>query len=383
MEDIAEEYNLLREAVRNFVNKEIFPKQKDIEIRGELPEDIFRKMGSLGFLGITIPEEYGGVGMGYLGQGIVEEELAYASPSIALSYGAHSNLCLDNLYRNSNKKQKEEYVPKLVKGEMVGSLCLTEPSSGSDALAMSTEAIRMEDYYLLNGTKTLITNAPISDVFLVYAKTGDQYSAFIVLGTDEGLSRSEKFEKLGMRGSPTGEVFFDSIRLNSDRLLGEEGSAKKIILGGLNTERATFTFMLLGIARRALDLSLSYVTERKQFGKFLYEFELIQDKLANMYTRYEASRLLAYETIRKVEKDCLDGLLAASSIYFAGVSAEYISREALQIYGGYGYIQEYESESIFRNSILGQIGAGTSEIREIVISRELIKRYLKHGKFQL
>ena len=372
-----EEYDILRESVKSFSEKEIMPVSRKIDHDDYFPREIFKKMGSLGYLGITIPEEYGGSGSDYISQAIIEEEISYASGSLGLSYGAHSNLCLDNLYRNGSEYIRENYVPKLCSGDNIGSLGMTEPSSGSDALSMKTNAVKDGVNYVINGSKTFITNAPYADQFLTYARTGDNYTAFLILSDDEGFSRGKRFEKLGMRGSPTGEIYFNNIKLKSDRIVGGLNNGKRVLLSGLNMERAVLSFNAIGIARRALDLAVEYSIERNQFGKPIHEFELIQEKLAYMYTKFESSRLFALEALKRVNNDKMDALDAAAAILYASESSEYIAREALQIFGGYGYIKDFEIERVFRDSILLTIGAGTNEIRKKVISESLIKKYKK------
>jgi len=378
----AETYNLFRESVREFAKREVSNIASKMDREDYFPMDVFRKMGKAGFLGTTIPEEYGGSGMGYESQAIIEEELGYYSPSLALSFGAHSNLCLDNLYRNGSETIRKSYVPKLASGEWLGSLCLTEPSSGSDALAMKTHAEKKGDYYVMSGSKTFITNAPYADLFLVYARTGENYTAFVVLASDDGFSRGKKFDKMGMRGSPTGEIFFDEIKLGEDRIIGKYGDAKQIILSGLNSERVILSFIFTGISRRALEIALDYSINRKQFGEPISNFELIQEKLAVMYTKLETSRLLCEKSLKSLEIDRMDALSAASAIYYAAECSEYISREAVQILGGIGYIREGEVERFLRDAILGQIGAGTTEIRKKLISTGLVKRYKEKGNIE-
>lgn len=373
-------FSLLRQSVRQFIEKEVMPVSQKIDKEDYFPLDLFRKMGKMGFLGVTIPPEYGGSGMDYTAQAIIEEELGYASASLALSYGAHSNLCLDNLYRNGSEQQKEEYVPKLARGDWIGSLALTEPGSGSDALAMRTSAEIQNGTFVLNGSKTLITNAPYSDVFLTYARTGDSYSAFVVLSEDNGFSRGKKFDKMGMRGSPTGEIFFDNVKVPESRLVGNLNGGKDIILSGLNVERVILSFIFVGLARRALELSVKYATERKQSGNYLHEFEMIQDKLAVMYTKYQTSRLMADRALIGIKEDNMNVMDAAAAIYHVAESAEYIAREAVQIHGGIGYVREGEVERLLRDAILGQIGAGTTEIRKKLIAQGLVKKYKKQGR---
>ena len=375
-----ETYDLLRQSIREFVAKEVLPIASKMDQADEFPVELFRKMGKMGFLGVTIPEKYGGSGMDYRAQAIIEEELGYASASLALSYGAHSNLCLDNLYRNGSEFIRENYVPKLASGEWIGSLGLTEPSSGTDALAMKTRAEIDGGDYILSGSKTFITNAPYADLVLTYARTGEAYSAFVVLTGEKGFSRGNKFDKMGMRGSPTGEIFFDSIKLGKERVIGEPGKGKDIIFSGLNSERVILSFIFVGVSRRALELALKYATERKQSGKFLYEFQLIEEKLAYMYTRYQTSKLLAEKALDNLDKDPFDSLGAAAAIMHASEASEYIAREAIQILGGLGYVKDSEVERLLRDAILGQIGAGTTEIRKHLISTALVKKYKREDK---
>ncbi len=380
MELYGEMHEEIRNSVREFVRRKLMPISSKIDAEDHFPVELFREMGRLGFLGITVPEQYGGSGMDYISQAIIEEELGYASASFALSYGAHSNLCLDSLWRNGNQKQREEYVPRLCSGEWIGSLGLTEPTSGSDALAMKTEAKKVDNGYVIKGSKTLITNAPYADLVLTYARTGSGFTPFVVLSDDSGFSRGNKFTKMGMRGSPTGELFFDSIFLPSDRIVGKENEGRNVILGGLNSERVILSFIFLGIAKRALELSLSYASSRTQSGQPIERFELIQEKLSYMYTRYRSSRFLCEDALRRVTADRMDGLSAASAILYTAESAEYIAREAIQIHGGYGYIRDFEVERLLRDAILGQIGAGTTEIRKHIVARELSKRFSENGR---
>lgn len=373
--DVQDSYGDLRENVREFCRKEVIPVASKVDLEDSFPLDLFRKMGKMGYLGITIPEEYEGAGMDYTAQGIIQEELGYASASIALSYGAHSNLCLDSLYRNGSDHVKEKYVPKLCSGEWIGSLCLTEPSSGSDALAMKTSARREGDHFILNGSKTLITNAPYADLMLTYARTGGDYTAFAVLAEDDGVRRGKSFKKLGMKGSPTGELFFQDVKIPEERIIGRENGAKDVILSGLNVERAILAMLFLGLSRRALELALSYSLERRQGGIPIADYELIQEKISYMYTRIEASRLLCTRALQRVQRDRFNVSDSASAILYAAEVAEYAAREALQIYGGYGYISGSEVERLLRDAVLGQIGAGTTEIRKRIVARAVTKMF--------
>ncbi|MCW6158047.1 MAG: acyl-CoA dehydrogenase family protein [Thermoplasmatales archaeon] len=371
---LPEETAAIRDLVREFSQRKIEPIAAKIDREDEFPVQIFREMGKLGMLGLTIAQEYGGAGLDYLTEGVALEEISYYSGSFGLSYGAHNNLVVDNIYRNANKEQKENYLPGLVSGERIGSLCLTEPGAGSDALGgMKTVYESKEEGYEINGSKTFITNAPLADVFLVYARNGKSYSAFILERSD-GVETPKKIKKLGMRGSPTGEVVFRNVRVEKDRILKGEGHARSIIYNGLNAERAVLAFGPLGIARRALDEALSYSNQREQFGKRIGEFELIQEKLAYMFTRLEAARLLAYKAASLVGETISDPSYAAASIMMASETATQIAKEALQIFGGYGYTEDYPLERYLRDAILYEIGAGTTEIRKIVIAKALLKR---------
>jgi isovaleryl-CoA dehydrogenase len=378
MTEREESLKMIRETAREFSRKELEPISAKIDEDDFFPVELFRKLGKLGFLGITVPEEYGGSGLGYDAQAIVTEELGYSSASFSLSYGAHSNLVVDSIYRNGSEYIRKTFLPKLCSGEMIASLCLTEPGSGSDALAMKTQARMEGDHFILDGSKTLITNAPYADLMLVYARTGDSFTAFVVLNTDKGVSKGKKFSKMGMRGSPTGEIYFDNVSLNVDRVLGKQGEGKEIILSGLNAERVILSFIFVGLARNALEVSLKYAVERKQFGKSIAEFELIEEKLANMYTRYETSRLLCEKALVEIQNDRMNAIDSAAAILFTAESAEYIAREALQIHGGYGYVKDSGVERLLRDAILGQIGAGTTEIRKHLVASNLVKYFRKN-----
>ncbi|HLH85742.1 MAG TPA: acyl-CoA dehydrogenase family protein [Thermoplasmataceae archaeon] len=370
-----EDYELLRSTVREFVQKEVEPLRVKIDRDDFFPLDVFRKMGKMGLLGITVPEEYGGSGMDYRAQGIVEEELGYSSPSLALSYGAHSNLCLDNLYRNGSLEIRENFVPKLCSGEWIGSLGLTEPSSGSDALNMKTTAKRHGNKFVLNGSKTLITNAPYADLVLSYARTEESYTAFAVLSSDKGFSRGRKFDKMGMRGSPTGELFFDTVELDENRVVGKPGEGKRIILEGLNSERVILSYIFVGLAQRCFNEAMRYSHNRKQGGHRINEYQLIQEKISYMFIRLESSRLLTEKAVSMLSQNMGDPTYAAAAILHTTESAEYIAREAIQIHGGIGYIKDSGIEMFLRDAILGQIGAGTTEIRKQVLAKSLIKKF--------
>jgi len=372
--NLPENTRAIRDLVREFSQKKIEPIAAKIDRDDEFPVQIFREMGKLGLLGLTIAEEYGGAGLDYLTEGVALEEISYYSGSFGLSYGAHNNLVVDSIYRNANNEQKERYLPGLVSGERIGSLCLTEPGAGSDALGgMKTVYELKGGGYEINGSKTFITNAPLADIFLVYARNGKSYSAFILERRD-GVETPRKIKKLGMRGSPTGEVVFRNVHVGGERVLKGEGHGRSIIYNGLNAERAVLAFGPLVIARRALDEAIGYSNQREQFGRKIGEFELIQEKLAYMFTRLEAARLLAYKAAFLVTEKISDPSYAAASIMMASETATQIAKEALQIFGGYGYTEDYPLERLLRDAILYEIGAGTTEIRKIVIGKALLKR---------
>ncbi len=373
--NIPDDAKSIRDKVSDFMTREVVPLISKLERDSSVMVDIFKKMGKLGLLGITIPEEFGGSGMDFLTLGIVLEEVSYFSGSLALSYGAHSNLVMDNVFRNGSAEQREEFIPPMVKGERIGSLCLTEPGGGSDAIgSMKTSYVSAGDAYVLNGTKTFITNAPLAGTFLIYARNGNNYSAFVAKKED-GIETPRQFEKLGVRGSPTGDVVMKDVSIPLDRVLGREGEGKKIIYGGLNAERAIFAFMPLGLARRALDESIRYSQVREQFGNHLSEFELIQEKIAYMFTKIEAARLLAYKAAKMAGENVKDPSYAAASIMNASEMATQVTKDALQIFGGYGYSTDFPVERLFRDSIIAEIGAGTTEIRKIVIARYILGKF--------
>lgn len=363
--------------VSEFSNKRIEPLVSRIDSDDFDPRDLFLEMGKLGILGITISEEYGGAGLDYLTQGMILEELSYHSASIGLSYGAHSNLVMDNIYRNGTKEQKDAFLQKMGTGEIIGSLCLTEPGAGSDAIgSMKTEYQSDGKGFVISGSKTFITNAPIADIFLTYARRHDIYSAFLVERKD-GIETPKKLRKMGMRGSPTGEVVLNNVRIDKWKLMGKEGDGKKIIMSGLNSERAVLAFGPIGIARRALDDALEYANSREQFGRKIGDFELIQERLAYMFTRLEAARLLAYKAAMLTKEEILNPAYAASSILFASETASEITKSALMIFGGYGYMTEYPLERYHRDALLYEIGAGTNEIRKIIIGHSIQKSKFK------
>ncbi len=375
--ELGEEQLMVRDIVRKFAVNELAPLADRMDAEDYFPADLFRKLGKIGMLGVTIPSEYDGSGLDYISQAICMEELARISPAFALSVGAHSNLCLDNLFRNGSGEHRETYVPRLSKGEWIGCLGLTEPESGSDSLSMKTLARENGHGYSLSGSKTFITNAPVADVALIYAKTAPAeghrgISAFVVEATRNGYRRGRKFDKMGMRGSPTGELFFDDCEVPASSLVGRKNEGAAIVMSGLSVERAVLAGISLGIQEQCLDLVIPYAKDRRQFGTPIAKFELIQEKLANMYVGLEASRLLIYRAIHILQKDKSKNKEAAAAIMFASEASTRTALDAIQIMGGYGYMREFRVEKLMRDSKLLEIGAGTTEIRKLVIARELL-----------
>ena len=371
----------LRETVHDFAQAEIAPRAAEIDRTDQFPMDLWRKFGDLGVLGITVDEDYGGSMMGYLAHIVAMEEISRASASVGLSYGAHSNLCVNQIRRNGSAAQKAKYLPKLVSGEHVGALAMSEPNAGSDVVSMKLRADLRGDRYVLNGTKMWITNGPDCDVLVVYAKTDPQMGArgmttFIVEMGMKGFSVAQKLDKLGMRGSHTGELVFDNVEVPAENTLGGEGEGARVLMSGLDFERAVLAGGPLGIMAACMDAVLPYVHDRQQFGQPIGEFQLMQGKLADMYTTMMASRAYVYEvgracdratsgSVRRLRKD------AAGAILFASEKATWMAGEAIQALGGNGYINDYPTGRLWRDAKLYEIGAGTSEIRRMLIGREL------------
>lgn len=375
--EFSEELEDLKKMISNFVKKEIAPIAEEMDKTDEFPNWIWNKLGELGVLGIIIPEEYGGTGLGAVEQAIVTEEIAKYSAAIAVSYVAHANLCAYNLYHNGNEYQREKYLPGLCSGGLIGALGLTEPGSGSDAVGMSTVARREGDYFILNGSKTFITNGPIADVLVVYAKTEKDkgahgITAFIVEKEFPGFSVSKRLEKMGNRGSATGELIFDECRVPIENVLGEENKGIKVMMGGLDIERVMVSALSLGIGEAAFREAVKYSKERSQFGKEIANYQLIQAKIADMYTTLQASRLLTYDAAKEAAKGKRITLKAASAILFTAETATKVALEAVQIHGGYGYMLDYPVNRYLRDAKLYEIGAGTSEVRRLIIARELL-----------
>ena len=370
--------DLLRETVRAFADAEIAPRAAEIDQNNEFPADLWRKMGDLGLHGITIAEEFGGAEMGYLEHVIVMEEVSRASASVALSYGAHSNLCINQIYRNGTADQKQRYLPKLISGEHVGALAMSEAGSGSDVVSMRMRADKQGDSYLLNGNKMWITNGPNADTLVVYAKT-DMYAdahgitAFIIEKSFPGFSTSPKLDKLGMRGSNTCELVFENCEVPEENVLGEVGKGVRVLMSGLDYERVVLSGGPLGIMAACVDVVLPYLHERRQFGHAIGEFQFMQGKMADMYTTLNSCRAYVYAVARACQGKGSFRKDAAGVILLSAEQATKMALEAIQCLGGNGYINEYPTGRLLRDAKLYEIGAGTSEIRRMLIGRELFK----------
>src|SRR5512132_4056006 len=370
--DHGETVAMLRESVREFASREIAPRAAEIDRTNEFPPELWRKLGSLGVLGITVEEDYGGTMMGYLAHIIAMEEISRASASIGLSYGARSNLCVNQIRRNGTPAQKKKYLPKLVSGEHVGALAMSEPGAGSDVVGMRLRAERRGDRYVLNGNKMWITNGPDASVLVIYAKTSDQgITAFLVEKGMHGFSTAQKLDKLGMRGSNTCELVFRDCEVPAENVLGQEGGGVKVLMSGLDYERAVLAAGPLGIMAACLDVVLPYVHERQQFGQPIGEFQLMQGKIADMYTTFNACRAYVYAVGQACDRGRTTRKDAAGAILYAAEKATWCACEAIQCLGGNGYINEFATGRLWRDAKLYEIGAGTSEIRRMLIGREL------------
>jgi len=381
---LGEDIDALRDVVQQFAAKEIAPRAAEIDSSDEFPMDLWQKMGELGLHGITVPEEYGGSDMGYVAHMVAMEEISRASASVALSYGAHSNLCINQIKRNGSEEQKQKYLPKLISGEFIGALAMSEPGAGSDVVSMKLKAEEKDGHYVLNGSKMWITNGPDADVMVVYAKTNPELgakgmTAFIVEKGMKGFGTAQKLDKLGMRGSHTGEMTFDNVEVPKENILGGVGEGVKVLMSGLDYERAVLAAGPIGIMQAVMDNVVPYIHDRKQFGQAIGEFQLIQGKVADMYTILQAGRSFLYTVgknldmldqrgaghSREVRKDC------ASVILWCAEKATWMAGEGIQIFGGNGYTNEYPLGRYWRDAKLYEIGAGTSEIRWMLIGREL------------
>ena len=369
----------LREAARRFAQREIAPIADRMDREDYFPRELFARLGEQGFLGVTLPVEHGGLGLSYLAQALILEEIARVSPALALSVGAHSNLCADNLARNGTPALRGRYLPPLATGAKIGALALTEPNAGSDAVAIATRAERRGDHYVVNGSKQFITNGPVADTLLVYAKTDPSagahgISALLVPRESPGFSVTRSLDKMGMRGSPTGALAFQDVIVPVDHRLGAENHGIEIMMSGLNVERAVLAAIPIGLMAECLDRSVAYAQQREQFGAKIGRFELIQAKLADMYAALEASRGLVYAALDAVTRDPRSLKAAAAALTFASEASTRVALEAIQIHGGYGYMRDLPLERLARDAKLLEIGAGTSEIRRLVVGRALVGR---------
>ncbi len=373
---LGEELDLLRDTVRDFASDRIAPRADAIDEQNQFPADLWPELGTLGLLGITVEEQFGGSELGYLAHVIAMEEISRASASVGLSYGAHSNLCVNQLRRWGSESQKKQYLPRLVSGEFLGALAMSETGAGSDVMGMRTSAVRDGDHYVLNGSKMWITNAPGADLMIVYARTdmtagSGGVSAFLVEGGTAGFSTPQKLDKLGMRGSDTSEVLLEDCRVPVENLLAEEGKGAAILMSGLDYERVVLAGGSLGIMKACMDLVMPYIHDRKQFGQAIGEFQLMQGKIADMYTAMNACRAYVYAVARACDRQQTTRFDAAGCILVAAEKATWMAGETIQVLGGNGYINEFPAGRYWRDAKLYEIGAGTSEIRRMLIGREL------------
>lgn len=375
---LSEELNALRDMVAQFAANEIAPRAAEIDSTNQFPMDLWRKLGDLGLLGITVEEQYGGSGMGYLAHCIAMEEISRASASVGLSYGAHSNLCVNQIRKNGTEEQKQTYLPKLCSGEHIGALAMSEPGAGSDVVSMTLRADDAGDHYVLNGNKMWITNGPDANVYVIYAKTDPEagskgITAFIVERDSPGFSRAQKLDKLGMRGSNTCELVFEDCKVPKSHVLDQVGRGVQVLMSGLDYERAVLSGGPVGIMQACLDVVVPYIHERKQFGQAIGEFQLIQGKIADMYVALSTSRAYLYTVANSLDRGEESRKDAAGVILYTAEKATQMALDAIQLLGGNGYINDYATGRLLRDAKLYEIGAGTSEIRRMLIGRELFK----------
>ncbi len=375
--DLGEDVNALREMVHKWAQERVKPMAAEIDRTNVFPADLWTEMGDLGLLGITVPEEFGGADMGYLAHVIAVEEIARASASVSLSYGAHSNLCVNQIRLNGTPEQKAKYLPGLVSGEHVGALAMSEAGSGSDVVSMKLKAEKRNDHYRLNGTKYWITNGPDADTLVVYAKTDPDagskgITAFLIEKSMKGFSTSPHFDKLGMRGSNTAELIFEDVEVPFDNVLGEEGKGVRVLMSGLDYERVVLSGIGTGIMAACLDEVMPYMVERKQFGQPIGSFQLMQGKIADMYTAMNSARAYVYEVAKSCDRGEVTRADAAACVLYASEEGMKQAHQAVQAMGGAGFMNESAVSRIFRDAKLMEIGAGTSEIRRMLIGRELM-----------
>ena len=377
--DLGETADAIRDTVHAFAQEKIAPRAEEIDRTNQFPRDLWPEMGALGLHGITVPEEYGGAGLGYLEHCVAIEEVSRASASVGLSYGAHSNLCVNQIARNGNDAQKKKYLPKLISGEHVGALAMSEPGSGSDVVSMKTKAVRKGDRYVLTGNKMWITNGPIAETLVVYAKTDPEagpkgITAFLIEKGMKGFSTHQKLDKLGMRGSDTCELVFEECEVPEENVLGSVGRGVNVLMSGLDYERVVLSAGPLGIMQAAMDIVLPYIHERRQFGQPIGEFQLVQGKVADMYVAMNSCKAYVYAVAKACDRAETTREDAAGAILIAAEKATQLALDAIQLLGGNGYINDYPTGRLLRDAKLYEIGAGTSEIRRMLIGRELFNK---------
>ena len=375
---LGETISLIRDTVRQFSSQEISPRADEIDRTDSFPRDLWPRLGDLGLLGITVSEEYGGSGLGYLAHAVTMEEISRGSASVGLSYGAHSNLCVNQIFRNGSDEQKRRYLPRLISGEDVGALAMSEPDAGSDVVSMALRAEKKGDHYVLNGTKMWITNGPEADTFVIYGKTDPEsgsrgITAFLVEKSFSGFHASPKLDKMGMRGSSTSELVFQDCEVPEENVLGEVGEGVRVLMSGLDFERLVLAGGPLGIMQSCLDVVIPYVHQREQFGQPIGEFQLIQAKLADMYTAISASQSYVYSVARAADRGESSRKDSAGCLLFAAEQATKVALQAVQTLGGNGYLNDFATGRLLRDAKLYEIGAGTSEIRRMLIGRELFR----------